>query len=56
MDEELRKMVEEDKKARMEACYQAVESALKQYNCTMEPKLIVTQQGNSFIVDIIPKD
>jgi hypothetical protein len=43
--DEALKLLEEDKNDRVRACVQEVQEILNKYNCTIEPKVVITPNG-----------
>lgn len=54
--EEVRALIEKDKREREQKCSQEIEEVLKKYNCVLDIQLIISLQGYKFNVNVIAKE
>ena len=52
---EARAALEKDRENRMALCRDAIVDALKTYNCTIRPRVVITPDGTDFSFDIVPQ-
>lgn len=51
-----REALEKEKQDRLAACRKEVEASLNKYNCAIDAKIVVSNQGNRPVIQIVPRD
>ena len=52
--EEAKKVIEEERKRRVAECRGKLEALLEEYDCSLNPTVIMQKEGYKILVDLLP--